>query len=232
MRRMLLVLAASLEAVLAQNVRTADNNFNGWYIYSGDHPVKGKFGVHLEGQLRRHNLITRGQQWQLRPAINYNVKPGIMISSGYAFTATHRYGGLPADYPFNEHRLYQQLSVKKKISKSTVENRFRLEQRWLERKNGGETSWKYQDRFRYFIKGSIPIKGKWYLASYNEIFINGRRATGAKLFDQNRAYAALGATLNKTTRVEVGYLQQTLSRFNGRAFEYNHTFALALFSTR
>ncbi len=232
MRRMLVVLAASLEAVLAQNARTADNNFNGWYIYSGDHPVKGKFGVHLEGQLRRNNLITRGQQWQVRPALNYHVKPGIMVSSGYAFTATYRYGGLPADYPFNEHRLYQQLSVKKKISKSTVENRFRLEQRWLERKNGGETSWKYQDRFRYFIKGSIPIKGKWYLASYNEIFINGRRATGAKLFDQNRAYAALGATLNKTTRVEVGYMQQTLSRFNGRAFEYNHTLALALFSTR
>ena len=232
MRKLLIVLTASLEVALGQNAITTDHNLNGWYIYSGDHPVKGKFGVHLEGQLRRHNLITRGQQWQLRPAVNYQVKPGIMISSGYAFTATYRYGGLPVDYPFHEHRLYQQLSLKKKWRKTTVENRFRLEQRWLERKNGRETLWRYQDRFRYFLKGSIPIKGKWYLASYNEIFINGRRATGAKLFDQNRAYAALGATVNKTTRVEVGYLQQTLSRFNGRAFEYNHTFQLALFSTR
>ncbi len=211
--------------------RTADHNLNGWFMYFGDHPVKGKLGVHLVGQWRRHNLITRGQQLLLRPAINYEINPNLSLSAGYAFIATHRYGSLPAAFPFAEHRIYQQASAKQRFGKVNVEHRFRLEQRWLERKStDAPTQWRYQDRFRYFVKGTVPITGKWYFGAYNEIFLNLRRAPGLPLFDQNRAYAAIGAKLNRTSRIEAGYLQQTLSRFGGRAFEYNHTLQIAIFS--
>ena len=162
--------------------------------------------------------ITWSPAWQLTPAVNYQVKPGVMIIGLWSYSNLWLWGFV----------CWLSLWWASLVS-AAVHQKWT---RWLGRKNGGETSWRYQDRFRYFLKGSIPIKGKWYLASYNEIFIHVRRATGAKLFDQKRAYAALGATVNKKTRVEVSYLQQTLSRFNGRAFEYNHTFQLALFSTR
>ena len=57
-------------------------------------------GIHLDGQWRRHNQITRGQQLLLPPAIDYE------ITAGYAFIATYRYGGLPVAFPFAEHRIY------------------------------------------------------------------------------------------------------------------------------
>ena len=225
------IIAFAPGIALGQNGKTVDHNLNGWFMYFGDHPVKGKLGVHLEGQWRRHNLITRGQQLLLRPAINYEINPNLSLSVGYAFVATHRYGSLPVAFPFDEHRLYQQISAKQRFGKINVEHRFRLEQRWLERKIGdGPPQWRYQDRFRYFVKATVPLSGKWYFGAYNEIFLNIRRPPGVTLFDQNRAYAAVGARLNPATRIEVGYLQQTLSRLGGRAFEYNHTLQIAIFS--
>ena len=230
--RMLLASIAFAPGVaLCQNWKARDHNLNGWFMYFGDHQIKGKLGVHLEGQWRRHNLLTRGQQLLLRPAINYEINPNLSLSAGYAFVATHRYGSLPVDFPFAEHRLYQQISAKQRFGKVGVEHRFRLEQRWLERKiSAGATQWRNQDRFRYFIKATVPLSGKWYFGTYNEIFLNTSRPSGVTLFDQNRAYVAIGAKINRTSRVEVGYLQQTLSRLGGRAFEYNHTLQVAIFS--
>ena len=92
----LLVVIVRTPAVgFGQSGRTADHNLNGWFMYFGDHPVRGRLGVHLEGRWRRHNLITRGQQLMLRPAIDYE------ITAGYAFIATRRYGGLPEAFPFS-----------------------------------------------------------------------------------------------------------------------------------
>ena len=39
--------------------RKVDHNAHGWYNYFGDHPIGGsKWGAHLEGQYRRHDVIT------------------------------------------------------------------------------------------------------------------------------------------------------------------------------
>jgi len=40
--------------------RVHANNFHGWWNYFGDHPIGGsKWGVHLEGQWRRHDVAAR-----------------------------------------------------------------------------------------------------------------------------------------------------------------------------
>jgi hypothetical protein len=229
-------------AGLAQETpRQSTHNNNGWYMYFGDHALKGKWRLHLEGQWRRHELGAKWQQLLLRPGVNYELNPNVMLTGGYAYIDTQRYGAFPVRYPFQEHRLFQQLILRHKAGAVDFQHRYRMEQRWLEEFRdlpGGfveRQRWRYQNRFRYFVKASIPLSrnaaSPWYLGLYDEVFVGFAPNAGASLFDQNRAYAAIGYKLNRTTRVEAGYLQQTLAQRNGRIIEYNHTLALSIFSS-
>ena len=116
----------------AQNTtgRVWDFNNNGWYMYFGDHQVRDKWGVHLEGQWRRNDVITNWQQLLLRPGVNYQMKENWMLTLGYAYVKTHPYGEHPIAHAFPEHRLYQQLLVKQRVGATRLQHRFRLEQRF------------------------------------------------------------------------------------------------------
>jgi hypothetical protein len=81
------------------------------------------------------------------------------------------------------------------------------------------------------FKGRSIEKGDWYVAFYDEIFVNFGKNVAANVFDQNRAYGALGHRTLNYTRVELGYLNQLVQQRNGRVFEVNHTLQVALFST-
>ena len=222
--------------------RVWDFNNNGWYMYFGDHPVRGKWGAHLEGQWRRHDVITRWQQLLLRPGVNYQLSESTMLTLGYAYVKTHPYGDYPANYPFPEHRIYQQVLVKQKAGAVRLQHRFRLEQRFLGQmisSDGGVAqldSWRYQNRFRQFLKAEVPMgrkgeKNTWYTAFYNEIFVNFAPKHGAGVFDQNRAYAAVGFNLGKAGKIEVGYMNQILAHRNSAIVESNHTLQIGFFSS-
>jgi hypothetical protein len=71
---------------------------------------------------------------------------------------------------------------------------------------------------------------KYYVATSNEFFINFGENVGANVFDQNRAYVAVGIPVAKATRIELGYLLQIIQQRSGSIFEYNHTLQVNLFS--
>jgi hypothetical protein len=48
--------------------------------------------------------------------------------------------------------------------------------------------------------------------------------------DQNRAFIGLGRKLSPTTRLEVGFMEQTLQRRGGAMWESNHTACVWLMS--
>jgi hypothetical protein len=60
-------------------------------------------------------------------------------------------------------------------------------------------------------------KGAVYLALYNEIFINGETEIGdgrsVDFFDRNRTYLGLGYTLSKSSRVQMGWMNQTTANW-------------------
>ena len=217
--------------------RISTVNTNGWYNYFGDHPVSERWGIHLEGQWRRHDVITKWQQLLLRPAINFSLNKNLMLTAGYAFVDTYPYGDFPVSYRFPEHRIFQQAVLKHELGKVGLQHRYRLEQRYLGQKAQPADNridfWRYENRFRYMMRMSIPLEDekKLYLGVYDEIMVNFGNNVGSNIFDQNRAYAALGYTLGKNTKLEIGYLLQILQQRNGRVIEYNNTFQLSIFST-
>jgi hypothetical protein len=235
---LLIALSAQICFSQTSTAKLQDHNFNGWYMYFGDHPFKGKWGLHLEGQWRRYQVITKPQQLLLRPAINYDLNPNVMLTAGYGYITSHRYGDYPAQFPAPEHRIFQQFLLKHNSGKVAFQHRYRLEQRWIgimqEAPGGGaeRVAWRFQNRFRYFFKGVVPLgKTKNFAAFYDEIFLGFGPNIGASIFDQNRAYAAFGRKLTDNNKIEIGYLNQLVAQRNGMVLEVNHTLQFAWFST-
>jgi len=225
-------------AAQPQSGRVHTDNFHSWWNYFGDHPIgDSKWGAHIEGQWRRHDFTARWQQLLLRPAVNYAVHPNIMLTIGYGYIATSRYGEFPVGVPFPEHRVFQQAQVVQKIGRVNTSHRYRLEQRELGELSVGPngdrtvTRWRHENRFRYMYRVMIPIKGKWSVALYDEIFVNFGKNVANNVFDQNRAYAALAYNLPGKSRLEVGFMEQTLQQRSGRVIENNHTFMVSIFSS-
>jgi hypothetical protein len=204
--------------------RIHDQNLHAWFVYAGDHPVSSRWGLHLEGQWRRHDAGIRPQQLLLRPGINYQLSRAVALSGGYAYVTTHRYGDYPVQAAFPEHRIYQQATVQHKAKRVDLLHRFRTEQRWIGQRNQEDLTWRYQNRFRYMARVVMPLgKQPWYFAGFDEIFLNYAPTHGARVFDQNRAFVGFGRVVARETRVEAGYMQQTLLQRNARVLELNHT---------
>lgn len=243
MKKTLLVwlfLLAGTAATFAQRQHTV--NHNAWFMYFGDHKVSPKWGLHLEAQLRRSDGIQIGQQLLLRPGINYHFSAQAFASAGYCFVETYPYGDFAVKSSFPEHRLWQQVQLKQSTGRLEWINRLRLEQRWLDLPTLHGTEYQpgpsvYSNRARLLSRVSLPLHGlaiqdgTWYLSAYDEAFINFGKNVGLNVFDQNRAYAALGYKLKGLGRLEVGYMLQRLFKADGVKTENNHTLMVGLAST-
>ncbi|MBY0504831.1 MAG: DUF2490 domain-containing protein [Bryobacteraceae bacterium] len=223
---MLRCFALFLLTLSSVSAQISEPNANGWYVYTGDHKFTetSKWGLHLEGQFRRFDVITKPQQLLLRPGINYEVNKHIEIGGGYAFVPTYRYGLNPIKSSFTEHRLWQNIIVRNKIGKVSIMNRFRFEERFL------RPVLKYENRFRYLIRATVPIKGPWYFTAYNEVFIPVKPETHPAFADQNRTAALIGYKFAPHWRAEVGYMYQPIWQRNGRIREDNSTLMVMLWS--
>ena len=126
--------------------------------------------------------------------------------------------------------------------KVSLQHRYRLEQRYI-----GEMSttpdgppqrvaWRYENRFRYMLRADLALTQRegrpdWYIGTYNEVAVNFGRNVAANVFDQNRAYLALGKSVNRSWKVEAGYLNQLVQQRNGRILECNHTLMVSILSS-
>lgn len=218
----------------------ADSNNHVWLNYVGDHPLgDGPWGLHLEIQNRRADWADEWQQLLIRPGINYQISPTLSVSAGWAYVRTYPYGGYPAATEFPEHRAWQQAQHNFQFAGLEWTHRLRLEQRWLGEMglddSGGDydlANWRYENRLRYLLRASLPLtaRGGTYLVLWDEVFFNFGKNVKGNDFDQNRAFIGIGQKLGASTRLEVGYMEQTVRRRGGQIREDNHTIAVWLLS--
>lgn len=224
--------SAALAAVDAPG-RVTDLNSNSWFNYFGDHPLgKSRWGVHLEGQWRRSDGIANWQQLLLRPGVNYKVNSRLLLSAGYGFIDTFQYGDFPVKARFPEHRLWQQAQLRSNTGKIVWSTRLRFENRFLGViANRSVQSYRYENRFRALQRVTVPLKGKIFLAAYEEVFLYVAPYQSSSALDQNRAYGAIGWRWKPGWNLETGYMLQTLLQRNGRIREANNTLMLSIVST-
>lgn len=221
------IAAALLITVIPSLGQVVDHNLNAWGMYFGDHAFgQSRWGVHLEGQWRRHDGFNRWQQLLLRPGVNFEVNKLLMITGGYAFINSYPYG----DYPTlakatPEHRLWEQALLRYKTGKVSWSTRLRFENRFLGVRNaaGDLTNYRYENRFRAWQRATVPVSQRYYVTAYDEIWSYVKPYVSASALDQNRAYVAFGRRLRPGWDVEAGYMLQSIWQRNGRVVEANHT---------
>jgi len=180
------------------------SDFGNWIIYFGNKDFSEKWNWHHEVQYRNYDAIGDLEQLLLRTGIGYDLtENNNNILLGYGFIASENYINNIDKVSINEHRIYQQFITKQKIGSASLSHRYRFEQRFVEDD--------FKMRFRYFLSLNVPLCkaeednfSKWYMSSYNEIFLN----TKSSIFDRNRLYGGIGYRLNQNIRFELGYMNQ------------------------
>lgn len=186
------------------------SDLGNWLIYIGNKKINSKWNIHHEVQYRNYDAGGDLEQLLLRTGIGYNLtENNNNFLLGYGYILSSNYIGTTDDkVDINEHRIFQQFITKQKISRVSLQHRYRFEQRFVEED--------YKMRFRYFLSARVPFNNKeivnktFYLSVYNEIFIN----TENDKFDRNRLYGGIGYKFNSKLKAEVGYMNQFMSKFN------------------
>jgi hypothetical protein len=226
--------AALLIAVAPALAQVVDYNLNGWSMYFGDHPIgKSRWGVHLEGQWRRHDGFNRWQQLLLRPGVNFEVNKLLLLTGGYAFINSYPYGQFPTLAKATpEHRIWEQVLLRYKTGKLSWSTRLRFENRFIGVRNaaGALTDYRYENRFRAWQRATVPLSPRYYITAYDEIWFYVKPYVSSSVLDQNRAYLAFGRRFGPAWEFEAGYMLQSIWQRNGGVVEANHTLMFTIIS--
>ncbi len=198
--------------------RSTDEDFQTWstMIVTGSvAPSSQKwksFKYWMEGQGRFGNDSSRFSQGIVRPALGYALNDHTSVWLGGDWVPTSRPFALKDD--FNEYRSWQQVLWSDNLSFGTVTSRSRFEQRFFDIPDTEDVGYRY----RQLLKVSIPlpfIAPDVSLILADEIFVNLSHADATSIrqgFDQNRAIVGFAYRIDRTTTIEIGYMNQYLSR--------------------
>lgn len=206
-----------------------------WVMYTGNHKVSSKWGIHTEYQWRRAEVLNDWQQSLLRLGVDYYTKQNTQLTLGYGWIRSYEYGDQPITHANNEHRIWEQFIMKNKVGRVDFQHRYRLEQRFIENwvKNAdasySQDGMLFRQRVRYRLMATVPLSRKelsdntLFLAAYDEPFLGFGKGIAKNVLDQNRLYFAMGWRFNANLNVQLGYLNQYIVKKDGIQAERNHT---------
>jgi hypothetical protein len=213
----------------------------GWLASFNTFHVAKKWSLHLDVQFRTTDDWEQLQTLLVRPGLNWHVRPNQVITLGYAFIP-NRFSIGTENALVAEHRMWQQFIVNQKLRRSSLQHRFRLEERFIpkvalqqgEITNSGT---KFSTRLRYFARAVVPISGEGpfkkgaFVALQNELFVNTTNLSNVNgmIYDQNRLYGAIGYRAASNFDMELGYMWQNVNRASPVADIDNHIIQLATY---
>ena len=175
MRKLFSIFSIVLACITNTNAQGPDEDQLGaWYMYFYNTTFKeSNWGIQGDLQYRDWRGLGDREQLLLRYGVTYSpTDSGVKFTLGFANITTGQYG-TDIDNPVSENRIYQEALFSNTVLKRLLlTHRFRYEQRWVEDQD-------FRTRYRYNLFVNVPfnnenlVKNTYYLAMYNELFING-----------------------------------------------------------
>ena len=230
-RLLLLFLLVALFASPAA-AQVDEDELGAWYMYFWSTRLndgESRWGFQGDTQYRNWDLLGDLEQLLIRGGVTYTPDgTNATFTFGYGNITTGMYGS--SDDTTHEDRIYQEALLRQRIGELLrLRHRFRYEQRWVDGQD-------FRTRFRYALFADIPVNGKqmapgaFYIALYNELFINGERDIGTampvELFDRNRLYGGLGYVINERLKFQGGYMHQATDPWSKDQLQFSihHSF--------
>lgn len=179
-----------------------DEDTQVWSVVNATGALNDKVVLAVDGQARFSDDASRLGQLIVRPSVGWRLDSTKTASLGYAYIRSKPMGRPEA----HEHRGWQQLSYRLAGDGKgvTLTGRTRLEQRWVEGRDG--TGW----RIRQQIRMTAPVKNSVRGVAWTEPFVGfnetpwGQR-DGLQLW---RSFAGLSVPISRTVTLEPGYVHQ------------------------
>jgi hypothetical protein len=234
--KILLVIAFFLTGtvvVFSQN-KIVDKNNNIWLSNINDYKINAKLSLSSELHIRRTEWLESWQQFLFRPAINYSVKPDVILTAGYTYITSNPYGKQALAVTTPENNFWEQVTLNHGVGKLKISHRYRLEHRFIGKTifNGEGYEIKgtnYAQRFRYRATFALPLNEKFSAEAFNEVWIVLADNFMPLALNQNWLYAGLKYKVNENTSVGLGYMNQLIKKGDGIHYESNPTIQFALF---
>lgn len=179
------------------------NVLGGWNILNYNYSFNKKVFLYSEAQLRSQRLANDFYYHELKFGGGYNITGGSSVFAGIGNYETYTFpGNLKKPLTSNEFRIWEQFVISAYIDRIKFENRFRIEQRWI---NGD-----FFNRFRYRINPIIPLNhsaltaNTVYIPLYNEVFFTNK----TPYFIRNRVFAGIGYQFTKSIALQGGFIRQ------------------------
>jgi len=213
-RKLLLVCIATSISILSFSQTDQENS--GWLAWFNSYKFSKHFGLHFDAQVRSADDWAFVKNILIRPGVTYHFNNKSNATVGYAFIGSYNRLDDAVKNSLTENRIWEQYIYTIKLGRSSLQNRLRLEQRFIEQ----QTNDVFAQRLRYFARAVIPLakqdaaftKGV-FAAVQNEVFFNvqHKENTNNSFFDQNRAYGAIGYRVNAKFDIEAGYMNQYIN---------------------
>ena len=209
-----------------------------WFAYTGFFKVSNHWSYQAEAQFRMDNQLQQNQQNLFRLGALYSISTSKNIAAGYALVNT--FSNSLEEY-YKENRVWEQFQYSKKWhnDKNLFSHRFRLEQRWVEKKASVDNLIKsidinYQNRLRYLNRNLFHLcnfnsdNEELYAIIQEEVFfIIGDNNINTKFIDQNRFLIGLGLNYKSNTRFEFSYFNNYVTSTSKTDSMY-HTISLSI----
>lgn len=221
---------------LARTASAQNTEFTTWGAWFNSYKFSEHWGMMSDVQVRSADDVKYVRNVLIRPFLLYHFNKKYNVGVSYAYVSTNGRNAAGEHTYRPEGRITQQFTINTKAgTNSTIQHRFRLEQRFQ-----GSTATQpdvFSQRFRYFIRAILPIanheptftKGM-FVALQNEAFANvqNKAKLNNHFFDQNRAYVGVGYRVSKVWDVEAGYLNQYIKSASSHTI--NNVVQVALYT--
>lgn len=176
-------------------------------------PITEKIQTRFQISPRLLDNITDFNEFVLHSTIGYKFNENFSVWQGHAWSTTH----IPRFR--REQRIYQEFIHQKEFLRFKLENRLRLDERFIQ-----NSSFSFRPRYR--LKAFFPFgKNKdWHVVAFDELFLNLTSSAGGPQqgINQNRIYIGLRKEISKNFAVEGGYQLQHINSPSSEIDKFNH----------
>jgi hypothetical protein len=218
------------EVSKSQNTKEVDHNTHLWLSINSTYRFSKRWGMMADFHNRTGFAFQDPRFYFLRVGANVWIQEKMTAAGGYAHTwfSPARSGW---NVWANENRIYQQFLFSTGNSKVQVTQRFRNEQRWIQKieddQRTGDT--RFVNRVRYLLSFNFQIFKKPVLPSLviaDEVLLNFGEDIVYNTMDQNRLFIGIKQNLNPHLSFDLGYMNVYQQQSTGYQYNMNHTLRL------
>jgi Protein of unknown function (DUF2490) len=214
----------------AQRTREVQTQNHAWMSLNTQLRLTDKFGISADVHVRRTNFLNTNNFFLVRVGGIYYVNKQLSLGAGHAHMWLANQNEATELFS-DENRLHQQIAFNQKAGKVQINQRLRIEERWIQRVINfvPVDQIRYTTRFRYQLTLNIPVSSNPKLPSLalsDELMMQTGKDIIYNNFDQNRLFAGIRQQVSPALAFDFGYMRVWQQRLSGYQYNRNHTIRL------